>query len=161
MVVVVAAAAILTGSTVAHAAPAGTAQQKGSDQSITASLRAGVKPAFAPDGNLYIYSDDMGRDVTYSDDRQQWPGGWHDKVDQLWNNGFPGGRDDVNIYAFPWHNGAYACIGNGHFWDLRNDEYVFSWIKDGASDWQREPLGDTVHDDGSGHKWVTHCGNNT
>jgi hypothetical protein len=161
MVAVLAAAAIIGSSTAAYAAPAPTApagatQQNTTERSGDASLRA----AAAADGLLYVYSDDMGRDVTYPGNQSQWPTGWNDRVDQLWNNGFPGSRDDVNIYDYPWQNGAYACIGNGDFWDLRNDDYVFSWVNDGASDWQRDPLWETVHDAGTSHKWVDWCGNN-
>lgn len=152
MVSVLVAAVIAGSSTAAYGAPAPTAPAGATQQNNLA--------AAARDGLLYVYSDDMGRDVTYSGNASEWPSGWSNKVDQLWNNGFPGSKDDVNIYDYPWQNGAYACIGNGDFWDLRNDDYVFSWVNDGASDWQRDPLWETVHDRGTSHKWVDWCGNN-
>jgi hypothetical protein len=166
LVAAVIAAAIVGCPTVAHAAPSPTAppaaaKQSKPDGTIAGSLRAGVKPMAAPNGLLYVYSDDMGEDVTYSGNSTQWPTGWNNQVDQLWNNGFPGAQDDVNIYDYPWHVGAYACIGNGDFWNLREDDYVFSWVHDhDDSGFELDPLWETVHDRGTSHKWVDWCGNN-
>ncbi|MEV7010924.1 hypothetical protein [Streptosporangium sp. NPDC051022] len=112
------------------------------------------------DGYLYVWSDDTGHALQYAGNQWLWPDGWNNKVDVLWNNGFPGGQDRVNIYDYPWQNGAYACIGNGDWWDLRAVNYVFSWVNDGADDFERSPLGRSVHDNGTSHAWVSWCGNN-
>jgi hypothetical protein len=149
-------AAFAGSSTAAHAAP-----KPSPDASISVSPRDGVKPAAAADGLFYVYSDDMGYDVTYSGNGQQWPTGWNNQVDQVWNNGFPGAKDDVNIYDYPGPVGAYACVGNGDFWNLRNDDYVFSWVHDhDDSRFELDPLWESVHDRGTSHRWVDFCGNN-
>ncbi|MEU4331777.1 hypothetical protein [Nonomuraea dietziae] len=114
------------------------------------------------DGNFYVWSDDENKALLYDGDAYGgWPEGWNNRVDVIWNNGFPGRYDDVNVYDYAtWSGSAYACVGNGDYWDLRRGDYVFSWVNDGADAWQRSPLGRRVHDNGSGHIWVDWCGNN-
>jgi hypothetical protein len=167
-----AAAVVVAGPAVAYAdpapAPSPTLESKptpsaGPVKDVTVADMTGQEmKAAGPDGNLYVWSDDMQRSLLYSGNASEgWPDGWNNRVDVLWNNGFPGSYDDVNIYDYAtWSGSAYACIGNGDWWDLRRTNYVFSWVNDGADAWQRSPLGRPVHDHGSGHVWVDWCGNN-
>ncbi|MDF5751251.1 hypothetical protein [Spongiactinospora sp. TRM90649] len=172
-----AAALLMGGPAVAHAepapaaAPTGTpapesapAPSPGPKKQVTKQTLTGKKSsaqALYPDGYLYVYSDDMGYSKKYAGNAYEgWPSGWNNAVDVLWNNGYPGGADDVNIYDYSTGVGAYACIGNGDYWDLRADPYVFSWYNDYHDEWARAPLGKRVHDRGSGHIWVSWCGNN-
>ncbi|GGS83941.1 hypothetical protein AB0C33_14080 [Nonomuraea sp. NPDC048881] len=168
-------AAVLTASTAAYAEPAPAPTSEAARPAVEAvkpqrpegkpKIQSGLPVrALNADGNFYVWSDDMNKALLYTGDAYNgWPSGWNNTVDVVWNNGYPGPYDDVNIYDYaPWSGSAYACIGNGDYWDLRRTDinYVFSWVNDGADAWQREPLGRRVHDNGSGHIWVDWCGNN-
>ncbi|TMR89424.1 hypothetical protein [Nonomuraea basaltis] len=112
-----------------------------------------------PSGNIHAIVDGES-DCAWEGNSTRWPDNCRNKVDEVFNDGVPGGRDHVNLYWGSNWNGAYACIGYGTRWNLRGStgaKYVFNWIRNGDTDGR----GEKVHDNVASHKWVTSCGNNT
>ena len=112
------------------------------------------------DGNFYalVYYYNIIVDGFFNagnDDR--WPDGVRNRADWVRNNGYPGGRDHVNIYWGSYYTGAYACIGPGTSWDLREGWQRFNWVLDG----DYRGYWELVRDNAASHRWVHYCGNNT
>ena len=75
------------------------------------------------------------------------------RASSLWNNGFPGGNDDVNFYYDQNQQGAWACLGNGDSWaDLASGTRIFSWGPGQRGYWTN------INDNIASHKWVGFCG---
>ncbi|MGW2049853.1 hypothetical protein ACWCPF_32405 [Streptomyces sp. NPDC001858] len=78
------------------------------------------------------------------------------RASQLWNNGFPGGNDDVNLYYHRSQAGAYRCLPNGSHWDdlpLGRETFNRAGSGTGGSDGLNQSLNNNV----ASHKWVTSC----
>jgi hypothetical protein len=123
--------------------------------------------ASAADGRLYAYED-----AGFADSHCSWVGdhkdwrysewnmphrgvcswwysdansNFNDEASSIWNNGYPGGADDVRLYKHINHGAPSMCIGNGDRWsDLNTGRQRFS---DGSF----------ANDQISSHRWVTSC----
>jgi hypothetical protein len=82
-------------------------------------------------------------------------GGMLNRASDLWNNGFSGGRDEVNFYWGQGWSGAWACLSHGDSWPDLSDGYIFSWGSDHAG--YREEINDNI----ASHRWVVNCGDPT
>ncbi len=85
-----------------------------------------------------------------------WENGFRNNTIYVSNNGYPGGRDKVNIYWGSHYTGAYACIGPGDGWDLYGD-WFFTWTRNG----DRRGHWEKVLDNAASSRWVHTCANET
>ncbi|MFJ2749245.1 MULTISPECIES: hypothetical protein [unclassified Streptomyces] len=108
-------------------------------------------------GNFCAYSDDANYLYQEGGNSSSWPGQVKNKVDWVRNSGVAVGRHHVNIYWGDNNSGAYACIGYGTEWNLRNNANTFNWTRNGDN----RGVGEKVHDNAASHRWVYGCGNGT
>jgi hypothetical protein len=107
--VAVAASALLAGAVTAQAAPAAPAAN------TQAAPATGASPAqVSADGRFYAYYGTYYDNLcnSWSGNSTNW-GACRNKVESLWNNGYPGGKDDVLVYWGLNYGGAWRGICNG------------------------------------------------
>ncbi|MER5890061.1 hypothetical protein ABT160_40080 [Streptomyces sp. NPDC001941] len=109
-------------------------------------------------GNFCVYADDTNYTFATQGNSGAWPGSVANKNDWVGNSGYNSGKAQVDIF---WGTsgegyGAYACLGPGNAWNLRDNSVKFGWTKNGDS----RGLGQKVHDNAAAHLWVYSCGNN-
>ncbi|WP_336323008.1 peptidase inhibitor family I36 protein [Streptomyces lavendofoliae] len=107
-------------------------------------------------GEFCAYSDEHGQTYRTPNSSPNWPDTIQNKVDWVQNLGTSGSPAQVNIYYNENYASAYACLGQGAQWNLRQRTQVFSWTGQYSAGHMR-----VVHDDAASHKWVWTCGNNT
>jgi hypothetical protein len=77
------------------------------------------------------------------------PGGnLRNQASSLWNNGYAGVSEDVNVYWGLNYTGAWACIANGYYYANLADWY-FPTNGSGG--------GENMNDNISSHKWSDSC----
>src|SRR5262245_39254592 len=168
LVAVITSAALVAPAGVAQAAeptPTPTTANTGGAQATDPSpappkTPTGSEPppiSIQADGKFYIWADDCQCSAAFTGNSQVWPDYVRNKDDWVWNNGYVGGRDHVNIYWDWYYGGAYACISYGTSWWLPEHWQRFGWTKDGDT----RGWGQVVHDNAASHRWVYQCGNNT
>lgn len=104
--------------------------------------RAGGQVSAQADGNFYAYEDEnrTGRRAQWSGNSDGW--GWmSDNASSVWNNGYPGGKDDVVVYKHAAFSGPKRGIYNGTVINDLSTVYF-----DGTSD--------GMNDDITSHEWV-------
>lgn len=107
-------------------------------------------------GEFCAYADETGQTYRSSGNSVDWPDYIQNRVDWVQNLGTSGYPAQVNIYYNEHYRSAYACLGQGHTWNLRGGDYKFSWTSGYTSGHNEQ-----VHDNAAAHKWVWGCGNNT
>jgi hypothetical protein len=142
--VIAAAAAVLT----VFAAPLATAgpQQHGARPATSSRLRSA-------DGRLHVYTPPYGggRTCSWVGNADTW-GSCRNLVSDIWNNGYPGGNDAVDLYWGVNATGAHACLSQGDRWpDLINDPQHFTY---GAG---QGGFGQSLNNNVSSHRWVDYC----
>jgi hypothetical protein len=143
--VAVAASALLAGAASAQAAPAANAPAANTQ----AAPGTSASPAqIASDGRFYAYNG-----LNYTNLCNSWSGNssnWgacRNKSESLWNNGYPGGNDDVLVYWGTSYSGAWRGICNGAaLADLRQWPYDYS----GGASGNGQALWHNI----SSHKWA-------
>ncbi|MFD0884514.1 hypothetical protein ACFQ08_08095 [Streptosporangium algeriense] len=74
------------------------------------------------------------------------------RASQMFNNGFPGGHDDVRVYWGPGYTGAWRCLATGNHWDdLPLGRETFN-KGSGLSGY-----GQSINDNVASHQWVSSC----
>lgn len=107
-------------------------------------------------GEFCAYADDNQLTYRNAGNSTDWPSTIKNKLDWVANRGTGSSFAQVNIYYNENYQSAYACLGQGHEWNLRSNSHIFSWTAgNNAGQGQR------VHDNAASHKWVNTCGNNT
>lgn len=107
-------------------------------------------------GEFCAYADENGMTYRNQGNSTDWPDSIQNKVDWVGNRGTSGAPAQVNIYYNENYRSAYACLGQGHEWNLRDNSHTFTWTAGYTAG-----KGRAVHDDAAAHKWVWSCGNNT
>ncbi|WP_327695974.1 hypothetical protein [Streptomyces sp. NBC_00459] len=107
-------------------------------------------------GEFCAYADDNGTTYRNAGNDKDWPETIQNKLDWVSNRGTGSSFAQVNIYYNENYTSAYACLGQGHDWNLRNNSHTFNWTAGNA-----DGKGKAVHDNAASHKWVNTCGNNT
>ncbi|WP_433412060.1 hypothetical protein ACQP1V_24450 [Microtetraspora malaysiensis] len=75
------------------------------------------------------------------------------QASQMFNNGFPGGADDVRVYYGLNYTGAWRCLATGNHWDdLPLGRETFNG---GGS--SKSGYGQSLNDNVMSHNWVTSC----
>jgi hypothetical protein len=79
--------------------------------------------------------------------------GMLNQASQMFNNGVPGGYDDVNVYYNKGYDGAFRCLATGNHWDNLSlgIETFDHWGTNGQG------YGKSLNNDVASHKWVTSC----
>ena len=141
-------AALLSPGTAMAAGP----DQAGTDQAATALAADGRVNAWehAHAGGIHCWW--TGNDTSWVDCNG---GNMLNRASDLFNNGFAGGRDEVNFYWGQGYTGAWACLGVGDSWPDLSDGQIFSWGS-GKSGYR-----DEINDNIASHKWVVNCGDPT
>jgi hypothetical protein len=129
-----------------------------SPMSSASALESGVQTAAAPrpaaaDGYLHVYTQPNGRghECKWLSNSDNW-GTCRNLTSDIWNNGYAGGFDAVDLYTAPNGGGAHACIGQGDRWnDTTTGDYRFTY---GAG---LEQFGASVNNNISSHRWVDYC----
>ncbi|TXS35325.1 peptidase inhibitor family I36 protein [Streptomyces sp. t39] len=112
---------------------------------------AAAAAAAAPDGFLYAWEHPhaKGAHCKWNADNANWAG-CSDKVSDVWNNGFPGRREDVRLYNDLEWTGSWVCLHRGDsIPDLGANG--LKWF--GSGHGQGEPVNDSI----SSHTWVDAC----
>ncbi|WP_030378466.1 MULTISPECIES: hypothetical protein [unclassified Streptomyces] len=107
----------------------------------------------AADGYLHVYTQPYGggRECKWLGNSDNW-GTCRNLTSDIWNNGYAGGLDAVDLYTAPNAGGAHACISQGDRWiDTTTGEYRFTY---GAG---LEQFGASVNNNISSHRWVDYC----
>jgi hypothetical protein len=109
--------------------------------------------AKAADGYFYIYNepDFNGSSCGFTGNWDDYTdagdcGDVNDRTTSLWNNGYPGGFDDVFVYAGIEYGYPYGCLGNGDSW--QNLSLGIERFSDGT----------TMDNRISSHAWAPTCG---
>ncbi|WP_405839421.1 hypothetical protein [Streptomyces sp. NBC_01518] len=125
--------------------------------SSASALDAGTQKTAAAqlsgDGYLHVYTQPYGggRECKWSGNSDNW-GSCRNLTSDIWNNGYAGGLDAVDLYTAPNAGGAHACISQGDSWpDTTTGEYRFTY---GAG---LEQFGKSVNNNISSHRWVDYC----
>lgn len=107
-------------------------------------------------GEFCAYADETWVTYDWLGNSTNWPNTVKNKVDWVANRGISGSPAQVNIYYNENHTSAYACLGQGHEWNLRDNSHTFNWTGR-----YNAGQGEAVHDNAASHRWVWSCGNNT
>ncbi|MFJ9817287.1 hypothetical protein ACIRU3_18820 [Streptomyces sp. NPDC101151] len=126
--------------------------------SSASAAESGGQPAKAPrlaaaDGRLHVYTQPNGGGNTCSwlGNADSW-GSCRNLVSDIWNNGYAGGNDAVDLYWGLNATGAHACISQGDRWpDLTTGRYHFTY------DSGKPGFGDSLNNNVSSHRWVDYC----
>ncbi|MER7927968.1 MULTISPECIES: hypothetical protein [unclassified Streptomyces] len=105
------------------------------------------------DGYLHVYTQPYGggRECKWSGNSDNW-GSCRNLTSDIWNNGYAGGLDAVDLYTAPSAGGAHACISQGdRWWDTTTGNYRFTY---GAG---LDQFGKSVNNNISSHRWVDYC----
>ena len=122
-----------------------SALDTGTQKTATAQLAA--------DGYLHVYTQPYGggRECKWSGNSDNW-GSCRNLTSDIWNNGYAGGFDAVDLYTAPNAGGAHACISQGDRWyDTTTGNYTFTY---GAG---LSQFGKSVNNNISSHRWVDYC----
>ncbi|MGW1141885.1 peptidase inhibitor family I36 protein [Streptomyces zhihengii] len=117
----------------------------------TAPAAPAAAAAAAPDGFLYAWEHAHagGAHCKWNADNANWAG-CSDKVSDVWNNGFPGRREDVRLYNGREWTESWVCLHQGHsIPDLGASG--LKWFGSGHGQ------GTSVNDSISSHTWVDAC----
>ncbi|MGW2158424.1 hypothetical protein [Nonomuraea sp. NPDC001699] len=76
-----------------------------------------------------------------------------DQASQMFNNGIPGGADDVKVFYSRLYRGAWRCLANGNHWD--NLSLGYQTFNGGGS--SAAGYGQSLNDNVASHNWVTSC----
>ncbi|WP_328683682.1 hypothetical protein OG226_34335 [Streptomyces sp. NBC_01261] len=123
-----------------------SALDAGAQSTATARLASG-------DGYLHVYTQPYGggRECKWSGNSDNW-GSCRNLTSDIWNNGYAGGLDAVDLYTAPNAGGAHACISQGDSWpDTTTGQYTFTY---GAG---LSQFGKSVNNNISSHRWVDYC----
>ena len=123
-----------------------SALDAGSQSTATARLASA-------DGYLHVYTQPYGggRECKWSGNSDNW-GSCRNLTSDIWNNGYAGGLDAVDLYTAPNAGGAHACISQGDSWpDTTTGTYRFTY---GAG---LDQFGKSVNNNISSHRWVDYC----
>ncbi|MFE9764363.1 hypothetical protein ACFYPC_07495 [Streptomyces sp. NPDC005808] len=107
----------------------------------------------AADGKLHVYTQPYGGglECSWTGNSNDW-GSCRNLTSDIWNNGYAGGPDAVDLYTAPNAGGAHACISQGDRWyDTKSGTYRFTY---GAG---LEQFGASVNNNISSHRWVDYC----
>ena len=125
--------------------------------SSASALDAGTQKTAAAqlsgDGYLHVYTQPYGggRECKWSGNSDNW-GSCRNLTSDIWNNGYAGGLDAVDLYTAPGAGGAHACISQGdRWWDTTTGNYRFTY---GAG---LDQFGKSVNNNISSHRWVDYC----
>ncbi|MFF5299917.1 hypothetical protein ACFY5F_11170 [Streptomyces sp. NPDC013161] len=125
--------------------------------SSASALDAGTQKTAAAqlsgDGYLHVYTQPYGggRECKWSGNSDNW-GSCRNLTSDIWNNGYAGGFDAVDLYTAPNAGGAHACISQGDRWyDTTTGNYTFTY---GAG---LSQFGKSVNNNISSHRWVDYC----
>ncbi|MFE9448385.1 hypothetical protein [Streptomyces sp. NPDC006739] len=140
------------------AASAATVAVLVSPVSSASALESGAQGAKAPrlasaDGYLHVFTQPNGggRECSWAGNSDNW-GSCRNLTSDIWNNGYAGGNDAVDLYWGLNATGAHACISQGDRWnDTTQDDYHFTY---GAG---LGGFGATVNNNISSHRWVDYC----
>ncbi|MFF4785874.1 hypothetical protein ACFY3E_31725 [Streptomyces griseorubiginosus] len=105
------------------------------------------------DGFLHVYTQPYGggRECKWSGNSNDW-GSCRNLTSDIWNNGYAGGLDAVDLYTAPNAGGAHACISQGdRWWDTTTGNYRFTYGEG------LEQFGKSVNNNISSHRWVDYC----
>ncbi|WP_055526495.1 peptidase inhibitor family I36 protein [Streptomyces graminilatus] len=105
------------------------------------------------DGFLHVFTQPNGRghECKWEGNSNNW-GSCRNLTSDIWNNGYFGGNDAVDLYTAPNAGGAHACISQGDRWsDTTTNQYHFTY---GAG---LEGFGASVNNNISSHRWVDYC----
>lgn len=79
--------------------------------------------------------------------------GMYNRASQMFNNGFPVGYDDVNVYWGLSYEGAYRCLARGNHWDdLPLNRETFNHRGTNGRGY-----GESLNNNVASHKWVNSC----
>ncbi|WP_150239989.1 hypothetical protein [Nocardiopsis quinghaiensis] len=102
----------------------------------------------AADGKLHVYYDfNLSRHCASWEGYSSHWGKCRNEVSSLWNNGYPGGHDDVRVYWGLNHSGAYRGVHNGVV--LNN---LRQWTFDANTG---RGSGEVLDNNISSHKWIS------
>ncbi|WP_236243802.1 peptidase inhibitor family I36 protein [Streptomyces sp. CC228A] len=105
----------------------------------------------APDGFLYAWEHAHagGMHCRWNGENANWAG-CRNRVSDVWNNGFPGRREDVRLFYGLAMTGSWACLQQGQsIPNLNAAGTVFTAPGRGQ--------GQRVNDNVSSHDWVDAC----
>ncbi|WP_405824355.1 hypothetical protein OG241_45280 [Streptomyces sp. NBC_01390] len=105
------------------------------------------------DGFLHVYTqpNGRGRECKWDGNSDNW-GSCRNLTSDIWNNGYAGFLDAVDLYTAPNAGGAHACISQGDRWsDTTTGNYRFTY---GAG---LSQFGASVNNNISSHRWVDYC----
>ncbi|MEV0909026.1 peptidase inhibitor family I36 protein [Streptomyces hokutonensis] len=132
----------------------GVAQASESAPSSPTAIAAGPAGATA-DGYFYAYENANygGKYCRWVGNDSDWsscsPGGnIRNQASALWNNGYAGSYEDVNVYWGLGYTGAWACIANGYAY---SNLAGWNFPNNGSGG------GETLNDNISSHVWSNSC----
>ncbi|MEU6223512.1 hypothetical protein [Streptomyces sp. NPDC047042] len=105
------------------------------------------------DGFLHVFTQPNGggRECKWEGNSDNW-GLCRNLTSDIWNNGYEGGNDAVDLYTAPGGGGAHACISQGDRWrDTTTNRYHFTYGEG------LEGFGASVNNNISSHRWVNYC----
>ncbi|MET9089249.1 hypothetical protein ABZX77_46540 [Streptomyces sp. NPDC004237] len=123
--------------------------------SSASALEAGTKAPqlAAADGNLHVWTQPHagGHHCAWSGNSDNW-GTCRNLTSDIFNNGYPGGLDAVDLYWGTSATGAHACISQGDSWpDTTTGQYRFTYGEGQGG------FGQSVNNNISSHRWVDYC----
>lgn len=143
-------AALAVAALTVPVAEAGPAARSAQSAPVTQSA-AGAAAAAAPDGFLYAWEHAHagGAHCKWNSNNANWAG-CSDKVSDVWNNGFPGRKEDVRLYNGVEWTESWVCLHQGH--SIPNlATSGLKWFGTGHGQ------GTSVNDSISSHTWVDAC----
>lgn len=144
---------VLTLAASAAAATVLLAPVSGASASNSGAKAPAAPRTAAADGYLHVFTQPFGggRECKWLGNSDNW-GTCRNLTSDIWNNGYAGGNDAVDLYTAPNAGGAHACISQGDRWiNTTTGEYRFTY---GAG---LEQFGASVNNNISSHRWVDYC----